>query len=227
MPSSTVEDYLKSILRLSSGAGSPATVGGIAEDLGVTPGTVSSMMRHLSDQKLIDYVPRRSVKLLPEGRQQALRVVRRHRLIEAFLVEIMHLDWSEVHEEAEVLEHVVSDRLLQRMDEILGHPARDPHGDPIPDAFGNVAHDDARALADAEPGSRYQIVRVRDSDPGFLDWLRANGLLPGSSILLSARDVMAGILEVIDTTNGQRHITRLGNQAAKDILVVPERDRQV
>ncbi|MEZ5324982.1 MAG: metal-dependent transcriptional regulator [Verrucomicrobiales bacterium] len=220
MATSTVEDYLKSILRLTGDADGTATVGGIAEELCVTPGTVSSMMRHLSDKNLIHYVPRKSVTLSPEGRQQALQVVRRHRLIEAFLVEIMRLDWSEVHEEAEVLEHVVSDRLLQRMDEILGHPSHDPHGDPIPDASGNLVEEDAYSLAEAEVGQTYRIVRVQDSDSNFLGWLRKHGLLPGCAIELAARDAMAGVTEVIGPPPEHR-ITRLGDGAATGVLVVP------
>ncbi|MCB1098262.1 MAG: metal-dependent transcriptional regulator [Verrucomicrobiae bacterium] len=223
MPTSTVEDYLKSILRLTQDADGIATVGGIAAELGVTPGTVSSMMRHLSDQNLIDYVPRKSVTLLPEGRQQALLVVRRHRLIESFLVEIMRFDWSEVHEEAEVLEHVVSDRLLQRMDDILGHPSHDPHGDPIPDASGNLEQEDTHSLAEANVGPTYRIVRVQDSDPNFLDWLRENGLLPGCEIKLASRDAMAGVTEVIGPPPEHR-TTRLGDSAATGVLVVPVRN---
>ena len=192
------------------------TVGGIAEDLGVTPGTVSSMMRHLSDQGLIEYVPRKSVTLLREGRQQALGVVRRHRLIESFLVEIMKLDWSEVHEEAEILEHVVSDRLLQRMDDMLGHPSHDPHGDPIPDAFGNVVDREVQSLAQIEAG-QIRIVRVGDSDPKFLDWLRENQMLPGCELEITGRDLVAGIIEMRILPDGRA--TRMSERAAANIDV--------
>ncbi len=216
MPTSTVEDYLKSILRLHEQPGQQLTVGFIASELGVTPGTVSSMMRHLSEQGLIRYVPRKSITLLPKGREQALRVVRRHRLIESFLVSIMKLDWAEVHEEAEILEHAVSDRLLKRMDEMLDHPSHDPHGDPIPDDLGNIASHDSQRLADVEAGC-YRIVRVGDSDPKFLDWLRDHELLPGCEVEMTGRDPVAGVTEIVAQSN-QRTV-QLGEGAAAEIFV--------
>ena len=215
MATSTVENYLKTMLQLDEGSG--ISVGAIAESLEVTPGTVSSMMRHLASEGLIDYIPRRSVNLLPKGRTQALKVVRRHRIIETYLVEVMKLDWSEVHEEAEVLEHVISDRLLGRMDEMLGFPSHDPHGDPIPDREGNVATQEALLpLSDAGPG-KYRIVRVSDSDSGFLDWLRDHRLLPGSEFEIQEHDPVAGIIEI--QLAGEFPPLRLGEKAAVRILV--------
>ncbi len=216
MASSTVENYLKSIFHLGDSSEGSPTVGGIAEDLGVTPGTVSVMLRHLAEKELVDYVPRRTVALLPEGRLQALQVVRRHRLIETFLVDVMGLDWSEVHEEAEILEHVISDRLLQRMDEMLGHPTHDPHGDPIPDAFGNIARESGEILGSAKPG-KYRIVRVGDSDPNFLDWLRDSGMLPGCELELVNHDNVAGITELRILPTGEP--VRMGEKAASNIHV--------
>ena len=217
MPSSTVEDYLKSILRLDEHTDREVTVGGIAEDLGVTPGTVSSMMRHLSEEGLIDYVPRRSVTLREKGRSEALRVVRRHRLVETFLVTVMKLDWSEVHEEAEILEHVISDRLLERMDEMLGHPTHDPHGDPIPDSQGNVADQvSLRPLSESGIG-RFRIVCVSDSDSALLDWLREHLLLPGTEIELLRHDPVAGVIEIRVADLSETR--RLGETAAARILV--------
>lgn len=217
MPTSTVEDYLKSILHLDDPSGPGATVGAIASDLGVTPGTVSSMMRHLSEQGLVDYSPRKSVTLLPAGRQQALRVVRRHRLIESFLVTVMKLDWSVVHQEAEVLEHAISDRLLQRMDEMLGFPSQDPHGHPIPDDLGHMTGQEARPLSQAAEG-RYLVVRVDDSDPGFLDWLRQHHLQPGAGFERLAGDPLAGVIELVPLT-GDRNPVFLAERAAARILV--------
>ena len=219
MPSSTVEDYLKAMLRLEEAQGrGPVTVGAIAEDLGLTPGSVSVMMRHLSAQGWVAYSPRRSVALLAEGRKEALRVVRRHRLIEAFLVQVLKLDWSEVHEEAEILEHAVSDRLLARMDEMLGHPSHDPHGDPIPDARGRMARGAARPLSGVAAG-HYRVVRVGDAEPEFLDWLRQHGLRPGSELDLKTRDAVAGITEIVAWPVGRP--VRLGDQVAERILVEP------
>ncbi len=216
MATSTVEDYLKAILQIGEQSGQQVTVGRIASDLGVTPGTVSSMMRHLGDEGLVDYLPRRSVTLLPAGRRQALQVVRRHRLLETFLVKIMKLDWSEVHEEAEILEHVVSDRLLYRMDEMLEHPSHDPHGDPIPDDQGNFPDQETQRLSEVEE-NRYRIVRVDDSDPKFLDWLRQNKLMPGRKIEIKKIDEIADIIEL--ALVGGSESVRLGKSAASNILV--------
>ena len=217
MPTSTVEDYLKSILRLGA-SDAAVTVGGIAEDLGVTPGTVSSMMRHLSEKGLIDYVPRKSVRLRAEGKHQALRVVRRHRLIESFLVEVMQLDWSEVHQEAEILEHVISDRLLGRMDEMLGHPSHDPHGDPIPDDLGNWQNSDQGRLMSEIELCSFKVVRISDSDPAVLDWARENGFLPGGEGQLLERDQIAGILKV--RIVGSDKVVTLGERVATSIRVI-------
>ena len=138
MPTATVENYLKEIHHLKREGHDPVSVGSIAEALSLTPGTVTTMMKHLKDRRLVDYAPRRGVRLSPAGRDAAMQVLRRHRLIEAFLVETIGLDWNEVHEEAEVLEHAISDRLLERIDQMLGHPSHDPHGAPIPDASGRI-----------------------------------------------------------------------------------------
>ena len=218
MASSTVEDYLKSILQIGEKNDGKVTVGQIAAELGVTPGTVSSMMRHLSEEDLIDYFPRRSVKLRSAGRKQALQVVRKHRILETFLVKIMELDWAEVHEEAEILEHVLSDRLLQRMDEMLAHPSHDPHGDPIPDSEGNVTDQETIRLSEAE-NNNYRVVRVDDSDPEFLDWLRLNHLMPGSEIDLKGIDPITDIVELAISSGGE--IVRLGKAAASNILIEP------
>lgn len=196
MPSSTVENYLKAILHLrDEGGDGTVTVGEVARELEITPGTVTIMMRHLHERGLIDYTPRRGLRLLPSGEAEALQVVRRHRLIELFLTEIMQLDWSEVHEEAEILEHVVSDRLLARMDEMLGHPTHDPHGDPIPDRSGRVATVQAAPLADMADGA-YRVVRVSDEDSALLGWLQAKGITLGQEFELSQRDRAAGIVEI-------------------------------
>jgi DtxR family Mn-dependent transcriptional regulator len=196
MPSSTVENYLKAMLQLDESPDQIVNVGAIAEALEVTPGTVTSMMRHLSEEKLVDYVPRRHVALLPRGRQQARQVVRRHRLIETFLVHVMKLDWAEVHAEAEVLEHVISDRLLGRMDEMLGFPSHDPHGDPIPDADGHYPPaEKAQPLDTLEPGP-FRLVRVDDSEIGLLDWLSDHRLHVGKQYELTSRDPIAGVITI-------------------------------
>lgn len=195
MATSTVENYLKAILQLEARA-DKVTVGAIADELEVTSGTVSVMLKQLAQQDLVKYVPRRHVSLLPTGREQALNVVRRHRLLECFLVEVMGLDWSEVHEEAEVLEHVISDRLLDRIDHMLGHPSHDPHGDPIPSAAGTYPSEQpSLPLAQAKAG-HYRLVRVDDTDSDFLTWLSANNLQPGIYFTLDNTQRVAGILNL-------------------------------
>ena len=214
MVSSTVEDYLKAILRLQAATGT-ATVGQIARELAVTPGTVTTMMRHLSDRELVDYAPRRGLRLLPTGEAEALKVVRRHRLLETFLVEVMKLDSSEVHEEAEVLEHVLSDRLLNRMDEMLGHPTHDPHGDPIPDKEGRISQIDASPLAEVEDGE-YRVVRISDENSDLLGWLNQKGVTIGEEVQLSHRDRAAGLLEIKRV--GGEHL-QLGIEMAGQVYV--------
>lgn len=215
MSSSTVENYLKTILRLQSGGDGNTTVGDIARELGVTPGTVSMMMRHLKARGLVSYVPRRGLSLRPEGEAEALKVVRRHRLIELFLVEVLKLDWSEVHEEAEILEHVISDRLLDRIDTMLGSPTRDPHGDPIPDRNGAIVRDSAVPLIEVDAGD-YRVVRVSDEDSALLGWLDEKGLTIGEEFHLTHSDRTAGILE-LSKTSGKR--VQLGVQVAGQVFV--------
>src|ERR1051325_3783314 len=137
MPTSTVEDYLKHILLAEQETpGERVGTGQIAARLALSPGTVTSMLKTLADSGLLDYEPYGGVRLTKAGRQLAAHVLRRHRLLELYLVEVLHFDWSEVHAEAEQLEHAVSDRLIARMDEVLGFPTVDPHGDPIPSSTG-------------------------------------------------------------------------------------------
>ena len=195
MHTSTVENYLKTIwsLQQRSSEGSLVPIGQVAEKLSVTPGTATTMMNQLLKQGLVDYTPRKGVLLNPEGRKAALQVLRRHRLVESFLVEVMKLDWAEVHEEAEVLEHVISERLLARMDQMLGHPTHDPHGAPIPTADGQLPSQPARPLAECDPGT-YLLTRVREDRPDFLQWLAQLGLKPGASLQLIKRDLLADTL---------------------------------
>lgn len=210
MPTSTVENYLKAIYALADDLGDEALVpvGKIAESLKLTSGTVTTMMKHLSQEGFIDYQPRRGVRLSQSGQRAALQVMRRHRLIELFLVEVMELDWAHVHEEAEVLEHVLSDRLVERIDDMLGHPASDPHGDPIPDAKGHMHQDQSQRLSDCQPG-HYQVVRVARDEPQFLNWLHESGLKPGVTVQIKTRDPFAGVLKI--------HINGSDNQISEAV----------
>lgn len=221
MPSSTVEDYLKAIHSLGGERtrGGLVPVGRVAASLELTPGTATTMMKHLEKEGFIEYQPRKGVSLTERGREAALQVVRRHRLVELFLVEVMHLDWAHVHEEAEVLEHALSDRLVERIDEMLGHPEYDPHGDPIPDARGVLKEDGAVRLLDVRPG-RYRLIRVTRDEPGFLRWLQDRGLRPGTCVDFIDRDPPAGVLEIRVADTGES--IRLGDSTAAALLVADE-----
>jgi DtxR family Mn-dependent transcriptional regulator len=173
----TIENYVKAIYQITSGPeGQAATTGQLAEALGVSPGTVTSMLKTLSESGLAEYVPYEGARLTDPGRILALRVLRRHRLIELFLVHTLKLTWDEVHEEAENMEHAVSDLLVDRIDAYLGFPAADPHGDPIPKADGTVAGASTSSLSQLAVGSTFRIVRVVDQSPDFLRYLTETGL---------------------------------------------------
>src|SRR5438270_7645999 len=169
MPTSTVENYVKQIyLEQQQTPGELVSMGKLATAMKVVPGTATTMIKALSDSGLVDYEPRGGARLTRGGEQLALHVLRRHRLVELFLVKILGLDWSEVHVEAEELEHAISDKVLNRIDTILEHPSVDPHGDPIPTAKGKMRDSGRRTLADLEPGTTVRIARVMDQDPPFL-----------------------------------------------------------
>lgn len=189
MPSLTIENYVKAIYLLATqGDGGAVATGQIAEALGVLPGTVTSMLKTLDDSKLATYTPYEGVKLTAAGRGLALRVLRRHRLIELFLTRTLDLAWDEVHEEAEHMEHAVSDWLVDRIDAYLGHPSNDPHGDPIPKADGTVAAGPDRVLSDCAAGKRFRLARVTDQSPEFLRYLSQTGLEIGTEVALVANE---------------------------------------
>jgi DtxR family Mn-dependent transcriptional regulator len=177
MPSLTVENYVKTIYQLAQqGGGTDVATGSIAAALGVLPGTVTSMLKTLDESNLATYTPYEGVRLTAAGRALALRVLRRHRLIEQFLSQTLSLTWDEVHEEAEHMEHAVSDALVDRIDAYLGHPSTDPHGDPIPQADGTVAPVADRPLTKCSSGERFLVARVIDQSPEFLRYLTETGL---------------------------------------------------
>ncbi len=216
MASLTVENYVKAIFQVVVGSGGrPAATGQLATCLGVSPGTVTSMLKTLSESNLVTYMPYEGVRLTPSGEALALRIVRRHRLIELFLVRTLNLTWDEVHEEAENMEHAVSDRLVDRIDEHLGFPKFDPHGDPIPAADGTLAAPLGRSLAECEPGQQFQLVRVVDQSPEFLRYLSSAGLPLGAAGSVVANRAEGGVV----TINVAGRETSLGREAAGKILV--------
>lgn len=219
MPTSTVEDYLKCILQEQQKGNDLVPMGKIAGNLGVASGTVTAMVKTLAESGLVHYAPYSGVELTDAGRQLATRVLRRHRLIELFLVEIMGVDWGFVHEEAEHLEHAVSDRLVERMDEMLGHPAVDPHGDPIPTAQGEFEESDAEDLLNCTTGRRLRVTRVRDQSSSFLRLVEDRGLRPGNVVEIEKRDPAAETVAIRLEESGTS--VGLGFGAAAKILVEP------
>ena len=217
MASATVEDYLKHIYLAGTPSGSgQVPMGRLAEALDVTPGTVTTMVKSLAANRLVLYEPYRGVTLTRRGRRLAASMVRRHRLVELFLVEVLGMDWAEVHEDAERLEHAISDRLLARLDDYLGHPVTDPHGDPIPDRHGAIERKQRHTLMDCAPGARVQLERIVDQRPEFLRSLDRHGLRPGRRLRIVERDDVAGTILV----RAQRKpALSLGQTAARRILV--------
>jgi DtxR family transcriptional regulator, Mn-dependent transcriptional regulator len=191
MASLTVENYVKTIYQLAAAEESAVATGQISAALGVLPGTVTSMLKTLDESNLATYTPYEGVRLTHAGRALALRVVRRHRLIEQFLVETLRLSWDEVHEEAENMEHAVSDWLVDRIDAALGYPKTDPHGEPIPKADGTVAAPVDRRLVDCAAGEQFHVARVTDQSPEFLRFLSQAGLEIGTSGALVANEPTA------------------------------------
>ena len=222
MPTSTVEDYLKAIYsREQERSADRVTTGEIAGALGVSPGTATAMVKTLAEGELVDYEPYGGVRLTEAGRRLATHVLRRHRLIELFLVQIMEMNWSEVHDEAERLEHAVSDALVNRMDEMLGYPATDPHGDPIPNPEGVVRERQLQSLLECPAGAPLRVARVADQDPDFLRLVERWNLLPGRGLTVESRDEAADSL-VLRLEDGSRH--SFGSRAAAKILVEGKED---
>ena len=194
----------------------------LAEGVGVSPGTATSMVKSLARSGLIDYEPRGGSRLTAEGEQLALNVLRRHRLVEAFLVEVLKLDWSEVHGEAEMLEHAISDKVLEKIDELIGRPRFDPHGDPIPTNRGEIDDTHFEPLTQRATGDRLRIVRVIDQDARFLQFAERAGLIPGAVLVVERRDPQADAVAI--AVAGRDSIT-LGASAAAKILVAAVESR--
>jgi DtxR family Mn-dependent transcriptional regulator len=209
----SVEDYLKAIYRLSP-EGRPASTSDIAHLLELSAPSVSGMVKRLSELGLLEHVPYKGVQLTDAGRRAALRMVRRHRLIEAYLVEYLGYSWDAVHAEAERLEHAVSDTLVERMAAALHHPAVDPHGDPIPSADGSIHEPACTPLAEVPAGETVEITRVDERDPERLRYLASLGLTPGAVVTVLDRAPFGGPISV--GTAGAR--TMLGQELAQVVL---------
>jgi DtxR family Mn-dependent transcriptional regulator len=219
LASSTVENYLKAIY-LGMGALPEGhrllPMGHLATALGVAPGTATTMVKTLAESGLAEYEPYSGVALTSAGQKLAALVLRRHRLIELFLVQVMGLSWDEVHDDAEQLEHVVSDRLIERIDEMLGHPSVDPHGDPIPDPEGTVKPQNVQSLMTCPLNTPVTVTRVVDQDRLFLRFIESHHLKPGESIEVEARDTAADSVQL--RGKDDQRIT-IGTRAASKLLV--------
>lgn len=197
MASLTVENYVKTIFKICQENGSRlATTGRLATALGVSPGTVTSMLKSLSDSGLASYTPYEGAQLTESGNDLARGILRRHRLIESFLAKVLEMGWEEVHEDAEQLEHAVSDRLIDRIDAFLGYPEFDPHGDPIPRPGGRIPQRDVHPLVDCPTGSCFELAQVIDQSADFLRFLQSVGFSLGCRGQVVANNPEAGIVTV-------------------------------
>lgn len=217
VPSLTVENYLKAIYQIAARrpAGEAAATGELAQALSVSPGTVTGMLKTLSEANLATYMPYEGARLTPAGERLALKVLRRHRLVELFLVQTLQMPWDEVHEEAEHLEHAVSDLLVDRIDAFLGRPDVDPHGDPIPRADGTIPTSGGVPLSELTAGQAFRLVRVVEQGPAFLRYLTECGLDLGTRGRVVENRPEAGAL-VLEVAN--RSIA-LGRDAAAKVHV--------
>jgi DtxR family Mn-dependent transcriptional regulator len=215
MLSSTVENYLKALFLLDPRCKKEIATGELAKSLEVTPGSATSMIKTRAQAGLVAHRPHYGVRLSDQGRTLALHVVRRHRIIELFLVNILGMDWSEVHDEAEQLEHVVSDEVIARMDDLLGHPTHDPHGDPIPSADGTLPTRTLQALSFCDEGDNVSIARIGNQDTDFLKFAEDNGLLLGRTITITNKNDIADSI----TITMQGKVVVLGLAAAGKIEV--------
>lgn len=194
--SPAVEDYAKAVYSLQERGEDPVTTNALAERLDVTPGSASAMAKRLDDMGLVVHLPYKGVRLTDAGRRVALEVLRHHRLLERYLADELGVAWDRVHAEAEVLEHVLSEELEERISAKLGYPARDPHGDPIPTRQGEIREEETRSLSELEPGERGVLARVSDSNPEMLRYLAERRIRPGMELELLATEPFGGPLTV-------------------------------
>ena len=211
-----VEDYLKAIYELER-QGAPAETNAIAALLNIAPASVSGMVRRLADQGLITHERYHGARLTPAGRRAALKTIRRHRVIEAYLTTALGYSWDRVHDEAERLEHAASDELIDRMAAAIGEPSTDPHGAPIPTRDGTLEEREVVPLASLGEGEGARVERVSDDDGERLRYLAELGIVPGAGVLLLAREPYGGPI-VLMVGDSQRSI---GPELAAQILVSP------
>ena len=220
MPTATVENYVKEILALSLEKGEEQVgMGEIARGLEVAPGTATSMTKTLEREKLVQYKSHKGVKLTDKGRKLGMDMLRRHRILETFLVETLGLDWAEIHGEAEELEHALSDKVLDRLDKFLGRPEFDPHGDPIPTKDGKIAQSKVRNLLECRRQLASKVTLVTDQGVEFLNFARRKGLVPGASVEVISRDLIS---DAVELRIGKTKPFTIGSKAARKILVASQ-----
>ncbi|MGV8859017.1 metal-dependent transcriptional regulator [Rhodoglobus sp.] len=213
----STQNYLKAVWGLSEWSDVPVTATVIAEKTGLTLSSVSDAVRRLTDQGFLDHARYGSIALTDVGRAHAVAMVRRHRLIESFLVSVLGYGWDQVHDEAENLEHAVSDFMVERIDEFLEHPTRDPHGDPIPSADGTVTIPDAVQLSRIAPGSTVVVERISDDDPELLKFFEERGIVFAATLAVRAGAPYSDALDV--TVGGSDNAISLGRTAADALYV--------
>ncbi|MGI8461101.1 MAG: metal-dependent transcriptional regulator [Solirubrobacterales bacterium] len=215
-PTEAIQDYAKAIYGLERRAGGVAvTTSAIADRLGVSPASVTAMLKRMSEAGLVEHEPYRGVQLSAAGEKVALEVIRHHRLLESYLAEALGMPWDRVHAEAEVLEHYISEELEERIATALGDPVVDPHGDPIPSRELEIAIDDGTSLATMEPGRHGVFSRVSDSDPSMLRYLAERGIRPGADLAVIDRQPFGGPLFV--EVGGEQHA--IGGELAERMVI--------
>lgn len=219
--SRSVEDYLKAVYALTE-RGRPASTTALAKSLDVQPASVSGMVKRLAEGGLLEHVPYRGVRLTDTGRTEALRVVRRHRILETYLVERLGYSWDDVHDEAELLEHSASDGLIDRMAAALEDPSHDPHGAPIPTSSGEIEAVDFTTLAEAREGRKIRIRAVADEDGDRLRYMEERGLTPGTRIQVVEHAPFEGPVTVRIGDDGERQV--VGRELARRIFVTGEQE---
>jgi DtxR family transcriptional regulator, Mn-dependent transcriptional regulator len=209
------ENYAKAIYHLQGRGDEAVHTNAVADRLGVTSASASAMLKRLADEGLVDYEPYHGARLTSDGERVALETIRHHRLIELFLAEVLGMPWDRVHEEAEVLEHHISEELEELIAAKLGEPAHDPHGDPIPDRDLAISDDESVPLTDLDPGERGTFTRVSDSDASMLRYLAERDIQPGAVVVVKGQEPFGG--PVMVELDGRQH--PLGSELARSMRV--------
>ena len=215
MRSPSIEDYLKAVYKLEENEGAPVSTGDLAQAMEVSSASASNMIKRLDELDFLTYEAYEGATLTNPGRTVALEVIRHHRLLELYLKDVMGFSWDEIHEEAEILEHHISERFEDRIEEMLGHPERDPHGHPIPARDGTVAPLPTRSLADLAEGDAASIDHIADEDGELLDLLEQRGLLPGATVEVVTTRPLDGLLVV--AVDGAEQV--IGRPVAQKVVV--------